>query len=117
MFIDPDGLAGPASFAGIGEPRTVGRPFATSDNELVTVGGHGHHVLMSTWTEAGGWSDAQVVYTDRHRWIKGPSPIFLLAGPVDMTPDGHVTALMRTRPARSPHHALDVEVIRFDATP
>ena len=63
----------------------MGRPFATSDNELVTVGGHGHHVLMSTWTEAGGWSDAQVVYTDRHRWIKGPSPIFLLAGPVDMT--------------------------------
>lgn len=117
VFIDPDGLAGPASFAGIGTPSTLGEPFATSDDELVTVAGRGHHVLMSTWTKASGWSDAQVVYTDRHRWINGPSPTFEDTDPVDMTPDGHVTALIRTRPANRPNHPLDLEVIRFDATP
>ena len=111
IYLDPDGIAGPIPGTDIGSAPNGGQPFATTENTLVPVSGHGHNVTISTWTQANGWSDVQVVYTDPHRWIVNPLT-------ANMTLDGQVTALLRTRPAGSgSHHPLDLEVIRFDATP
>jgi hypothetical protein len=113
VFEDSDGIAGPASFVSIGYPEPPLRDvqfFATSSSGLVAVAHDGHHVVFSTRPSGGTWSDPQVAYTDRHRWIAQMSAI-------DMTPDGRVTALLSTRPAGSGrHHPWDLEAICFDAT-
>jgi hypothetical protein len=110
--VDPDGIAATAKPFTTGIPPQGGRPFATASNTLVAVSGDGHHITASTWSEGGTWSDPMVVYTDPDRWM-----IVQLQFPAaDMTPDGQVTVLFRSRPAGSgPHHPLDLEAIRFDA--
>jgi hypothetical protein len=113
VFMEPDGLAGPAPFGGIGAPTTVGRPFTNANNQLVTVRGHGHHVVMSTWTESGGWSDAQVVYTDRHPLDQGTKPHLPPGGPrlhhpgrPRHGPDAHPARQEPPPPARPRGHPL-----------
>jgi hypothetical protein len=113
VYLDPDGIAGPTPGTDIGSAPNGGQPFATTDNSLVAVSGHGHNVTISTWTKANGWSDLQVVYTDPHRRIVNPP--FLTA---NMTLDGQTTVLFATHPAGKGSRApRDLEAIRFDATP
>jgi hypothetical protein len=112
---DPDGIAGPASFAPMALPdfhtgtKQV-QYLLSPDGMLVAVARKMKRVEYAVRQEGGDWSEMQTAYETTRNITQGWSSA--------ISPDGHVTALLGTRPAGSSrHHPLRMEAIRFDATP